>query len=228
MKALRQVGRVTPLRAWRSGGRQTAGNVSNFDRLSAESRYGGQSTARPTNLRAEFRAWRLSLPAGMERDTLLMPSAIAESVCAEVSRFLDVPLPARYAIWLEAKAHRCYSAHRHFYKLMQAGGNVARDRLFMFMRHWLASMVHLERPDLSCCLPVTFGDGKRLPPGTHPRINRVVSYSRWLPAPRDWNESQVTRHHRWAWLKQVEAADVVECCHRRRDLAVGPHRRTGL
>jgi hypothetical protein len=199
MKAVCQVGRVTP-----------CAPVIADDHHAGAARRG---LTRPTSTRSEFRAWRLSLPAGMERDTLLMPDAIAESVCAEVSRFLDVPLPARYAVWLEAKAHRCYSAHRHFYQLMQAGGNVARDRLYMFMRHWLASLLHLERPDLSHCLPVTFGDGKRLPPGNHPRINRVVSYSRWLPAPRDWQPSRVTRHHRWAWLTQIEAADVVECNH---------------
>jgi hypothetical protein len=179
---------------------------------------------RPTNNRAEFRAWRLSLPAGMERDTLLMPSAIAESVCAEVSRFLDVPLPARYAIWLEAKAHRCYSAHRHFYQLMQAGGNVARDRLYMFMRHWLASMLHLERPDLIYCLPMEFSRGKSLPREPYRHIKRLSYLTRWLPAPRDWQPARVTRHHRWSWLAQVGAADVAKRRHRRRPA----NRRAGL
>jgi len=145
--------------------------------------------------------WRAALPEGIERDTLLMPLAIAESVCGEVSCFLHLDLPERYAIWLEAKAHRCYSAHRHFYKLMQAGGNVARERLYMFMRHWLASFLHLERLDLYHCLPATFSNGKRLPPGNHPRINHGAGFSRWLPASRDWDAARVTRHHRWAWLR---------------------------
>jgi hypothetical protein len=188
MKAVRQVGlRCRAAQISRSSHRDERNNEAARQR-------------RPTNIRAEFRAWRLSLPAGIERDTLLWPEAIAESVCAEVSCFLDVPLPARYAVWLEAKAHRCYSAHRHFYRLMQAGGKVARERLYMFMRHWLASLLHLERLDLFHCLPVTFGNGKRLPHGTHPRINRLVSHSRSLPAPRDWEASRVTRHHRWAWV----------------------------
>src|ERR1700722_2698373 len=95
--------------------------------------------------------------SAFERDTSLMPWLVAETVCDEVSQFLDVEIPARYAVWLEAKAHRCYSAHRHFYKLMQAGGNVPRDRLYMFMRHWLASFLHLERRDLFHRLPISFG-----------------------------------------------------------------------
>jgi hypothetical protein len=81
MKANCQVGRVTPC--------APALNVP------AAARRG---LPRPTNTRAEFRAWRLSLPAGLERDTLLLPEAIAESVCVEVSHFLAVPLPARYAV----------------------------------------------------------------------------------------------------------------------------------
>jgi len=38
--------------------------------------------------RTAFRAWRASLPTALERDTLLMPDAIAESVVQEAERFL--------------------------------------------------------------------------------------------------------------------------------------------
>jgi hypothetical protein len=174
--------------------------VTRIPRLPARS-----EVARRTLSRAEARALRLSLPEGIERDTFLMPRAIAESVCAEASRFLDEEFPARYADWLVIKAHRCYSAHRHFYKLMQARGNVARDRLYMFMRHWLASFLHLERPDLFYCLPITFGDGRRLPPGTHPRIHRNGFHAP-LPKPRDWNEQRVYRHFRWTWLRAASSS----------------------
>ena len=44
--------------------------------------------AATTNLRHEFRAWRASLPTALERDTLLMPEWIAESVAQEAERFL--------------------------------------------------------------------------------------------------------------------------------------------
>jgi hypothetical protein len=32
------------------------------------------------------------------------PWLIAESVCGKVARFLDVETPARYAVWIEARA----------------------------------------------------------------------------------------------------------------------------
>ena len=147
----------------------------------------------------EIPTLRSSLPAGMERDTLLMPDVIAESVCAEAERFLDVAFPARYVDGLVIKTHRCYSARRHFYRLMQARGNVARDRLYMFMRHWLASFLHLERPDLFYCLPISFGDGQRLPVGKHPRIHRN-GLCAVLPNVCNWDEQRVFRHFRWAWL----------------------------
>ena len=42
---------------------------------------------KPPRLRQEFRAWRASLPAGLERDTLLVPEWIAESVVQEAETF---------------------------------------------------------------------------------------------------------------------------------------------
>jgi len=48
----------------------------------------------PTTLRQEFRAWRDSLPTPLERETLLMPKAIAESLVTEAGRFLNAELPA--------------------------------------------------------------------------------------------------------------------------------------
>lgn len=142
----------------------------------------------------------LWLRSGLERETQLMPWIIADSVCAEVSRFLDVKLPSRYVAWLDAKAEHCYAGHRHFRKLMRRRGNAPRDWLYVFMRHWLASLLHLERPDLCCYLPVEFGNGKRLPHGTPRRINKVGSLRDFRPAPRDWDASRVIRHRRWAWL----------------------------
>ena len=139
---------------------------------------------------------------GLERDTLLMPWAIAESVCGEVSRFLDVELPDRYALWLEAKAERCYAGNRHFHKLMRSCGNAGRNRLYAFMRHWLAGFLKLERPDLFACLPEDFVLGRRLPFGQHPRLPRQ-GFGAILPAPRDWNPARITERHGWRWLAQA-------------------------
>ena len=147
--------------------------------------------------------FRDSLRPGLERDTQLMPWVIAGQVCVEVSTFLDVSLPTRYVDWLDAKAERCYANNRHFRKLMRGRGNAPRDRLYAFMRHWLAAFLDLERPDLYQCLPEDFNLGDRLPPGVHPRIRRKGSEPRLLPAPRPWDASRVLRHRRWGWLAKV-------------------------
>ena len=162
-----------------------------------------------TNYRFDFRP-------GLEQDTQLMAWLIAETVRDEASQFLDVELPARYAVWLDAKAEHCYSGRRRFHRLMRGRGNAPRAWLYVFMRHWLADLLHLERPDLCCCLPREFGNGRPLPRSTHPRLNRMGSNPHFLPAPRDWNASRVTRHHRWAWLNQVGATDFAERCNCRR------------
>jgi hypothetical protein len=141
---------------------------------------------------------RAALRAGLERDTLLMPWIIADSVCAEVSRFLDVDLPGRYVVWLDAKAELCYSARRRFHKLMRSRGNAGRDWLYVFMRHWLASLLRLERPDLCRRLPADFGSGRRLAHGRSPRGSVTGPFRNFICAPRDWNPARVTRHHRWA------------------------------
>src|SRR5438034_9808974 len=64
---------------------------------------GGQRRARPTTLSATFRIWRASLPTQLERDTLLWPEIIAESVVTEASRYLNAELPEGFAERLAAK-----------------------------------------------------------------------------------------------------------------------------
>ncbi len=114
--------------------------------------------------RRDWRRFRLTLRPGLERDTSLMPWLIAETVCGEVACFLDVEIPARYAAWIEARAEVCYAKPGHFRKLMRGPGNAPRDWLRAFMRHWLAALLGLERPDLYECLPDSFALGHSLPP----------------------------------------------------------------
>jgi hypothetical protein len=159
-------------------------------------------SARPAWV-AEYRA---SLRPGLERETELMPWLIAESVCTETSRFLGVALPNRYARWLEAKAERCYAGRRQFYRLMRGRGNAARDRLYLFMRHWLASFLHLERPDLFRRLPISFGNGHRLPAEALAIPGRRYGAPGGNPGRRPWEAARVFRHYRWTWLEQLEAA----------------------
>jgi len=124
---------------------------------------GAAQQRRPTSHRREFRAWRAALPTALERDTLLMPDAIAASVVQEVERFLKADLPAGFAERLAAKAHHLYPRHKHFHKGMNRPGNRGRENLYMFMRHWTAGWLKRERNPLHKKLPYSFGMGQRLP-----------------------------------------------------------------
>jgi len=114
-------------------------------------------------LRAEFRAWRSSLPTPLERETLLLPEAIAESVVQEAERFLKAELPADYAARLTAKAHHLYPRHEHFHKMLNRPGNRGRDNLYVYMRHWTASWLKREGRRLFQRLPYSYCLGRRLP-----------------------------------------------------------------
>ena len=138
---------------------------------------------------------RAEMRPGLERDTQLMPWLIAETVCEEVSRFLDLELPVRYAVWLEAKAELCYAGRRRFYKLMRGRGNAPRDWLYAFMRHWLGSILQLERRDLCRRLPMSFALGERLPRGTDAGVKKLGTIGDCRAERRDWDPSRVIRHH---------------------------------
>ena len=153
------------------------------------------------NTRRDWRRFRLTLRPGLERDTLLMPWLMAESVCGEVARFLGVEIPARYAAWIEARAELCYAKRGRFWKLMRGRGNAPRDWLRVYMGHWLAGLLGTERPDLYECLPDTFALGHPLPGPVRPR-RRWHGNGKPLHAPRDWNPQRVLQHRRWRWLMQ--------------------------
>jgi hypothetical protein len=147
-------------------------------------------------------AFRDTLRPGLERDTQLMPWLIAESVCGELAAFLGMEIPARYAVWIEARAEVGYARHAHFRKLMRGSGNAPREWLKMFMRHWLAGLLGVERPDLYECLPDDFALGRSLPlPGPSPR-RRWRGNGRPLQGPRDWDPQRVLQHRQWHWLTE--------------------------
>jgi hypothetical protein len=113
--------------------------------------------------RAEYRAWRGSLPTPLERDTLLWPEVIAESVVAEASRYLNAELPANFPARLAAKAYHLYPRHRHFHKMLNRPGNRGRHNLYVYMRHWTASWLKRERWSLFKRLPWEYALGRQLP-----------------------------------------------------------------
>lgn len=121
---------------------------------------GAAQQRRPTTLRKEFRNWRASLPTELERDTLLMPEAIAESVVQEAERFLGVELPEGYAERLAAKAYYLYPRHKQFHKILNRPGNKGRNNLYVYMRHWVAGWLRKERSPLFKRLPWSYSLGQ--------------------------------------------------------------------
>ncbi len=123
---------------------------------------GGQRTARPTTLRREARAFAAAQPTALERDTLLVPEWIAESVVQEVESFLKTNLPENFAERLAAKAHRLYPRHRHFKRMLNRPGNTGRNNLYMYMRHWTAAWLKRARSPLFRLLPWSYALGRAL------------------------------------------------------------------
>ncbi len=109
--------------------------------------------------RREFRAWRKSLPTQLERDTLLWPEVIAETVVREAERFLNADLPAGFAERLADRAYYLYPRNRHFHKALNRPGNSGRDILYVFMRHWTAGWLRRERHPLRKKLPDSYAMG---------------------------------------------------------------------
>ena len=114
-------------------------------------------------LRREFRVWQAALPTALERDTLLTPLWVAESVVQEVERFLKVELPDNFAERLATKAHYLYPRHKHFHDGLNRPGNRGRENLLMFMRHWTAGWLKRERYALYKQFPGAYANGKPLP-----------------------------------------------------------------
>ena len=147
----RKVGRVTPCAPPPANQRVRA------------KRNGARGATRPTTLREEFRNWRASLPTPLERDTLLWPEVIAQSVVREAERFLGVELPEGYAGRLAAKAHHLYPRHKQFHKMLNRPGNKGRNNLYVYMRHWVAGWLKQQRSPLFKRLPWSYSLGHPLP-----------------------------------------------------------------
>jgi hypothetical protein len=142
-----------------------------------------------TALRKEFRAFRESLPTQLERDTMLTPEWVAESVVQEVECFLNATVPGNFVARLAAKAYYCYDRNKHFHKVLNRRGNGGRATLYMFMRHWTAAWLKRERYALYKKLPYSFGNGHRLPvtapgvPKHYPAAKKLVTGDCIRPTP---------------------------------------------
>lgn len=112
---------------------------------------------RPAPVRADRALPRL------ERDTPLVALAAARTVVEETARYLDVPLPDACTIHLARRAHIAFARSSSFRRAVLRPGDTGRDRLHMFLRHWLAALLHAEDPALYARLPRDFSAGAELP-----------------------------------------------------------------
>jgi hypothetical protein len=105
----------------------------------------------------------LHLPTQLERDTLLTPLWVAESIVQEVERYLKTDLPPHWARRLAVKAHYLYPRHKHFKNGLNRPGWRGLENLRMFMRHWTAGWLNHAHSPLYKRLPYSFRMGQRLP-----------------------------------------------------------------
>jgi len=111
----------------------------------------------------------------LETATPLVAIAVARQVLEEASLFLGVPLPARYAAGLAFRAKITFAHSPTFRRGFCHRADAGRERLYVFMRHWLAARLHREQPALFRRLPAGFCSGEPLP-----RSPRVPPERTWL------------------------------------------------
>src|SRR5882672_10898121 len=99
----------------------------------------------------------------IELDTPLIPHAVTVAVHEEAGAWLDQALPRRWIRELIARANTVYARKERFRRTIRAGGNRGRDHLWIFMRHWLAALLHDRRPRLHARLPALYNTGNPPP-----------------------------------------------------------------
>lgn len=118
----------------------------------------------------------------LERETSLVPIAAARQVVEEASRWLGTSLPGRYAARLALQACRIHAHSPAFRRMLRRPGDAGRDCLWRFMRHWLATRLQAERPELYCRLPHDYALGADLPASPVARV--LPDFTTLSPAAR--------------------------------------------
>ena len=106
----------------------------------------------------------------IERDTILVPSLIAESDVDELAHYLwethrtELKERERLVNMLEQRARDDYQKSAMFRKQLKTTGSEGRERLQAFMRHWLSSYLRTQQPYVHFLTPYEFRNGQPLPP----------------------------------------------------------------
>jgi hypothetical protein len=99
----------------------------------------------------------------IERDTPIIPGAVAGAVWREASAWLDVELPREWIRRLAVRADVIYFHNPRFRRKIHGPDNTGRDWLWTFTRHWLAAMIRRRNPQLYARLPASYSTGCDLP-----------------------------------------------------------------
>jgi len=102
--------------------------------------------------------------SGIERTTPLVAAAVAHGVWSETCVWLGEELPRSWIARLVVKAETVYANNTHFRALLRRPGDIGRDWLWAFSRHWLAALLKRHRPALYARLPGDYSRGHPLPP----------------------------------------------------------------
>lgn len=116
------------------------------------------------NATASLEISRLKPRRTISTATPIIPPAIALAVLEEASAWLDTPLPQHWIGKLAERAETVYARNARFRQLINGRGNVGRDWLWAFTRHWLSGLLAKHRPDLAARLPSHFKIGRDLTP----------------------------------------------------------------
>jgi hypothetical protein len=95
----------------------------------------------------------------IDQETPIVPHAIAAGVCEEACIWLRQPLPRTWVTRLVRHANDVYTHNARFRRRLRGPGNVGRDWLWAFMRHWLAAMVRQHDRRLFARLPSSYAVG---------------------------------------------------------------------
>lgn len=112
----------------------------------------------------------------IEDDTAIMPWIVADAVIREAEQHVGEQLPMdEYAERLSNDAQAIYENNESFRKKIRSeadDGRAGRDNLYMYMRHWLSSMILKDKPALARRIPADFANGLEVEPGSSTRMLR--------------------------------------------------------
>ena len=135
-----------------------------------KARYGSRKAAAKRPSPARTPPSRKEKSYDIEADTSIMPDMLAETVCEDAARLLDIPaVDERLVGYLVDYANTVYSHNPRFRKKVRSEanhGNAGRDYLYMYMCHWIAGELVKKGASRHLLVDSGFSLGKLLTPSS--------------------------------------------------------------